>query len=342
MLAATNAQRFGGMPGATPSASMNREVGANSSSRGFVWETPEGWTAKAPTSMREANFQVGDDPNAECYLTVLAGMGGGLISNVNRWRQQIGLPPQTDAEILALPKRLLFGNEATIVELEGAFKGMGDEAEEGFGLLGAILSMQEGTLFVKLTGPIETVRANRAQFDQFCDSLDKDEPGAAEHDHSAHETQTSATKTASDSSGGLAFEAPKSWQEQPPRSMRIVSYQVGSTPGSECYITGLSGDAGGVEANINRWRSQVGAEPLSQAEIAALPTLTILGTPSPWMEAYGDFSGMGAEDQSDAGILGAICNLGNQTLFLKMLGPSSLLKSERDNFIQFCESLRVE
>lgn len=317
---------------------------------GFIWDTPEGWTAKAPTSMRVANFQVGETSEAECYLTVLAGMGGGLVSNVNRWREQIGLPPQSEAEILALPQRLLFGNEATIIELEGAFKGMGDVAEAGYGLLGAILSMSEGTLFVKLTGPIETVRANRAEFDQFCDSLDKKMPGAPEHDHAPRAGQpqpgetpaASPAGTTSASSGGLAWDAPNGWEEQPARSMRVVSYQIGTVSGSECYITVLGGDAGGVEANINRWHTQVGSEELSPAEIADLPMLSILDVPSPWMEAYGDFSGMGAEDQSDAGILGAICNLGDQTLFIKMLGSSELLKAERTNFIQFCESLRVE
>jgi len=334
-----------GMP-----SSQNRPSGSDTGTAKFIWETPEGWTQRPPTQLRAANFQVGGDPNAECYLTILPGMGGGLVDNVNRWRNQIGLEPQSDEEIRALPKRLLFGNEATIVELEGAYSGMGDNAVEGSALIGAVLAMPEGMLFVKMTGPLELIRANRTKFDEFCDSLDL--AGAAGHDHSTHEpgahddepapSGAASASSSPDASSGLAWTAPDGWTELPAKSMRVVSYKLGASGTAECYISVLGGTGGGIEMNVNRWRTQVGESELPSSEIASLPTLNILGVQSPWVEAYGDFSGIGADDLSNAGILGAICVLGNQSIFVKMVGPASELREARQGFISFCESLRTE
>ena len=336
-----------GMPSSANSAS-GAGAGPN-----FIWDTPEGWTELAPTQLRAANFLVDAESNAECYLTILPGMGGGLVDNVNRWRGQIGLAPQSTTEIEALPKRSLFGNPATIIDLQGAYKGMGDNAVPGSALLGAILSMPEGMLFVKMTGPAEVVDANRDAFDSFCNTLDIDVPGQ-EHDHSSHApgahdeavaaeaAGSSGSSGNSGSSAGLAWTAPDSWTVDNSNSMRVANFRFGESGESECYISVLGGDGGGIEMNVNRWRSQVGAEELSATELMALPTLKILGVDSPWMEAYGDFSGMGAEDLSNAGIKGAICELGNQALFVKMIGPASELREQHDNFISFCESLRAE
>ena len=329
-------------PSGMPS-SQNRASGDSGGSSGgpnFIWDMPEGWTEVPPTEFRAANFVVDAESNSECYLTILPGQGGGLYENVNRWRGQIGLAPQSTEEIDALPKRPLFGNPATIVDLEGAYKGMGDNAVPGSALLGAILAMPEGMLFVKMTGPSEVVNANRSAFDRFCDTLDIDTPG--EHDHSSHAPGAHDEPEAPNASGGLAWTAPDSWTVDTSNKMRVVNYRFGESGESECYISVLGGDGGGVEMNVNRWRSQVGVDELSASEIMGLPTLKILGVDSPWMEAYGDFSGMGADDLSNAGIKGAICVLGSEALFIKMIGPAAELREQHDNFISFCESLRAE
>jgi hypothetical protein len=62
------------------------------------FKAPEGWTAVAPTAMRNVNFQAGN-PALECYVTMLAGDGGGALPNVNRWREQVGLPAASAAEL---------------------------------------------------------------------------------------------------------------------------------------------------------------------------------------------------------------------------------------------------
>jgi hypothetical protein len=59
------------------------------------WETPEGWTEVRPSSMRYASFSAADGNGDKIDISVVtfAGEGGSDADNVNRWRQQIGLPP---------------------------------------------------------------------------------------------------------------------------------------------------------------------------------------------------------------------------------------------------------
>ena len=87
----------------------------------------------------------------------------------------------------------------------------------------------------------------------------------------------------------LAWTVPAGWTQGPDRPMRLVTFactpeggaaaaQPGSPEGSvECYVAELGGMGGGVAANFNRWRGQLGQPPLKDADIAALPRITVLG-----------------------------------------------------------------
>ena len=138
----------------------------------YAWETPEGWKELPPSSLRLANLQVGGNPEAECYFTVLPGDGGGVAANVNRWRKQMGLEPLPPEEVEALPRRELLGEEAVLVDMEGAYGGMrGAEQKAGFRLLG-LVSVHDGkAFFVKMVGPAEVVAAQQEGFETFYRSL---------------------------------------------------------------------------------------------------------------------------------------------------------------------------
>lgn len=141
---------------------------------GLVYDTPEGWTEKPGSAMRDVNFVFGEKGEGECYIARLPGAGGGLAANVNRWRSQMGAPALSDEEVAALPTRPLFGQPARFVSVDGTFSpGMGSaETLPGYRLMGLILAADAGAVFVKMTGPKELVEANSAAFDQFVSSLD--------------------------------------------------------------------------------------------------------------------------------------------------------------------------
>lgn len=320
---ATSEMRFG----SKPIADQHTHEEAQNPLR---WTDPEGWTVLPSSPMRDANFEAGD-PRVECYVTRLPGDAGGLIANVNRWRKQMGLAPLDEAAVRALDTRPILGAPATVVELEGTFTGMGSEPQAGTKLIGAMLSFPGmGTLFVKMVGPIEVVDRERARYEAFCDSLHLDTgsgpaPGA-DHSEPGH-----------GHGGGFEWSAPTMWQREGPRSMRLVSFTLGS--GTECYISVLGGAAGGLEANLNRWRQQLGLAELGSAEIAALPKIEVLGQDSILFEGYGDFTGMN-DSTEKAGMLGIVCDLGTEVLFVKMVGPEGAVRAGREGFIAFCASIR--
>ena len=90
------------MPANAPSPSMPGGMGAtqsqvpagDSSAPQLKWKTPEGWNAVPPSSMRYASFSAGiDSDKIDISVATFAGEGGSDADNVNRWRQQLQLPP---------------------------------------------------------------------------------------------------------------------------------------------------------------------------------------------------------------------------------------------------------
>jgi hypothetical protein len=135
----------------------------------------------------------------------------------------------------------------------------------------------------------------------------------------------------------LDWTAPPGWEKQPDRGMRVVTYK--SKDGAECYVSLLAGAAGGVEGNITRWRGQMGQPPLSAEEIAALPKVKLLGTDAPMVEIHGQFTGMSGVPTPGQCLYGAIGAMGDQSLFIKMVGADASMAAEKSNFIAFCQSL---
>src|SRR5262245_16704768 len=96
------AERFGFQPGGGRGGSNPHQGMQAAAAGGFQWTTPEGWTEKPLSDMRQANFGVERDPQVECYLSVVQ---GGIAANVNRWRtSQMGLEALSPAAVAALPK----------------------------------------------------------------------------------------------------------------------------------------------------------------------------------------------------------------------------------------------
>ena len=337
----------------------------------YAGTAPESWQALPTNANRIANFKVDPEVDAECYLSVLPNAGGGVEANVNRWRAQLSLEPLAPGAMAELPTLPVLGQDALLVEFEGAYTGMGGaDAKEGYGLLGIILEDQGNAVFVKMTGPAEVVRREKDHFIAYCQSL----APAAAHVHTTAQLPEGHPEIGSgsmpvsgqpdmqlpqghpeigdvsamapvpgmrdDTSVVQTWTVPESWTQAPDKAMRIVTFTMGESGNSECYVTSLSGPAGGVESNINRWRQQMGQPPLDGPALAELPVLTILGKPSPMIEIAGSFTGMDGQGGEAFALLGAICPLDGETLFVKMTGPASEVQANKDKFAAFCESLQ--
>jgi hypothetical protein len=120
--------------------------------------------------------------------------------------------------------------------------------------------------------------------------------------------------------------------------MRIASFTIGKA--TECFVTVLSGSGGGVAANLSRWREQLGREPLGDGELAALPTLPMLGGKATRIRIEGRYRGMRGESIDEAVLLGAVRSLAKETVFVKMIGPKLEMADQDARFDAFCRSLR--
>lgn len=65
----------------------------------MTWTVPEGWKHEPGSGLRFATFRIGTDNLLELTVIGLGGEAGSLLANVNRWRNQIGLPALADADL---------------------------------------------------------------------------------------------------------------------------------------------------------------------------------------------------------------------------------------------------
>ncbi|MBP8131524.1 MAG: hypothetical protein KA184_18240 [Candidatus Hydrogenedentes bacterium] len=325
----STAERFG--TGANPHAAMGGMTGmdamAGASAMSFAWDTPEGWEELPPTQMRQANFRIAGDPATECYLSVLGGEGGGLLANINRWRGQMSFEPMDEAALAALPRKTLLGKEAAYVSMRGTYQGMQGDRNEADYMMLALAAVQGGqSYFVRLTGPASVVEQETARFEAFCESLREAQAGQA-------------AEAPANGAQGLQWDTPAGWEQAPARPMRLVTYTAHDGV-CECRAFMLSGTAGGVDANINRWRDQMNQPPLSAEELAALPRWPILGREAVYVEIQGDYTGMSGATLPGQLFLGLVAPYKESTLFVIMVGPEAQMAQEKDNFAAFCKSMR--
>lgn len=294
----------------------------------FVHAEMPGWTARQPVApFRHVNLRYDADPRAE--LTVAAYQDrGGLVANVNRWRRQVKAEPLSEAEIAALPKATVLGNgQATLVEVYGPFQGMSGPAIESGGILGAIVSNQQFTLFVKFVGPEAVLTAERDAFMGFLSSL---RPGS----------MPDAPATGGATESKLKWETPAGWAEEPPTNQfRERTFRKGGVEIALSLARGLVSD------NVNRWAGQLGLDPLDDAAVAELPKLPSMGTEAVIYEGVGTYQGMGRGGaRADQRVLAAIVqipNAGGTIATLKAVGPNAEVDASRADFAALLASLAV-
>lgn len=130
---------------------------------------PEGWTDAGATGMRKANLRVVDEHGTtEITALTFPGDVGGLLANINRWAEQIGLESMTEEQVKQVT------TPATISKHRGIYVSLlGPERS----ILGGILPFHGNTWFFKMTGPAATITEQESAFTVFLNSV------AIEDDH---------------------------------------------------------------------------------------------------------------------------------------------------------------
>ena len=141
-------------------------------------------------------------------------------------------------------------------------------------------------------------------------------------------------------SAPVKWTKPEGWEEQPLSEMRQGSFRASGPNGQTADISVVSfpGDAGGVESNVNRWRSQVQLPPLAgEAMGGAVQHLTANGKDALLVDVQTP-NGAG----KPARILGAILQTADRSWFVKMTGDPDFLESQKTRFLEFVQSFEFE
>ena len=136
---------------------------ANSETSQIKWDVPPGWSPAPPSAMRYASFSAEKSgEKADISVVTFPGEGGSDVDNVNRWRQQIGLPP-VGAEAL---KSMITPANAGDVHLE-----MVDMAGANARVMAAWTRHGGSAWFFKMTGPAGIIEQEKPKFVAFLQSV---------------------------------------------------------------------------------------------------------------------------------------------------------------------------
>ena len=325
------------------------DVGAAAASPQLKWRTPDGWKELPAGEFRVGSFKVTgrDGKQADVSVIPLPGAAGGDFSNVNRWRGQVGQPPVTEEELKTLAQPVEVGGEsATLYEQNGA-----NPAGEPTRIL-AVVQHRGGTAwFFKMTGDDQLVAQQKPAFVEFLKSVQLPTGGAAPTPPSMAEGSLPAghpdisaapagpVPGAEARAGQPQWEAPSGWKEVPGGQFLMAKFMITGEGNAQAAVnvSQSAGDGGGIAANVNRWRKQLGLGELSSDELAkAAKTIETTSGRATLVE----MNGQDARSGQPASLVGVMVMQPGQAWFYKLMGDSRVVASQKDAFTRFVQGVK--
>lgn len=280
------------------------------------WSAPSKWQEQGASKMRAATFLIpaGGKP---LELSVIAlpwrGSPGELLSNVNRWRGQMQLPPVDAAGLAKDVSEISVGDaKLSIVDLRGKFQGGPMNAPFAGGAAGG-----------------QPPFAPQAAAAPGSNDLPVGHPPVA-------------AQSISPTTGPFQFGLPEGWQQRPASGMRKVDVLIQDGDKSAVF-TAIDFPADSPPmmsdpvANVGRWRREVGLPPLSDNEIkATMEPIEIDGTKAMFVAAVPD----AGQSQANLATLAAMFTRGDAIWFFKLHGDRDVVAAQKDKFRDFLKSVR--
>ncbi len=333
----------------------------------LVWDLPEGWSEAEAGSMRYASFQTVDanQRSTDVSVTTFTGQVGSDLDNVNRWRRQVGLFPVDETELArGIQSTPVAGKTGLLVDMEGQSPESGARTR----ILGVIADGEGGRKwYFKMTGTPEAIAGQEGHFRSFLESLRMEPPLGFSSVEESIEFQAAqggdeavgpmmsgmgmpapqaprpapsrpAPSGAPSTEGLPKWTAPAEWEQVQASSMAKASFSTQS--GAQLAISEWPGDVGGIFANINRWRGQVGLSGFAESELSSyVREIDINGTKASVMDTHGA-AGNRELGSTPERILSVWLPRDGKTWIFKMRGPSAEVLQEEDRLIEFVRSIQ--
>ena len=127
------------------------------------WEVPAGWSPAPASAMRYASFAVEKNgEKVDISIVTFPGDGGNDVDNINRWRQQIGLPA-VGAEVL---KSMIAPVRAADVQIDSV-----DMSSANARVLAGWTRHGGHAWFFKMSGPPALIEQEKPKFVAFLESV---------------------------------------------------------------------------------------------------------------------------------------------------------------------------
>lgn len=332
-----------------------------------TWKLPAGWQELPASQMRVGHFAISGPDGQKAQLTIipLGGAGGGDLENVNRWRGQVSLSRIDAAELERLAEKVTIGNaEGRLFD----FVGKTPDEDKPARMAAAILHREGTAWFFKLLGDDKLVADQKPVMIEFLKSIAFGEPSAnpamlasstlpdghppvpaappaaASGLPDGHPPVTGAGAASSPSPGAAAaapvagkseWKLPSGWKELAPGTFQKARFLAaeGSAGKAEATISVLAGTGGGDLANVNRWRGQVGLQPITDADLAKAATaVEAEGKPARLV----DMTSANGQQR----IIAVIAPRDGETVFYRLSGNPDLVGAQRETFLAFVKSPR--
>ena len=316
-----------------------------SAAPGLTWKLPPSWEEVAPGEMRVASFRIKGQSGQQADVSIvpLPGMAGGEINNVNRWRGQVGQPPVTEAELAQLAQPVqIAGQPARLYEQAGKAPNSDEESR-----ILAVIQRRDGTAwFFKMTGNDTLVKDQKPAFIDFLKSLSfsaatarTDLPPSHPPIDAGAPPQSHPASTSSADEGKPKWQVPPGWRETAGGEMLIAKFLVAGPEKAQAAVnvSALSGDGGGLAANVNRWRRQLSLQPLADSEVEKQVQPLELASGKAMLV---DMSGADARTGQKTRLVGAIVPQASQTWFYKLMGSEALVEREKAAFTKFVQTAK--
>jgi hypothetical protein len=134
----------------------------------------------------------------------------------------------------------------------------------------------------------------------------------------------------------LKWTLPKGWAQTMSGGMRYATLKPSVSGRIEASVVVLPGPAGGELANVNRWRGQIGLEPVDESALGA--SRKTFNTKAGTVSVF-DFQ---SEGQNKSRVIAGLTVSQGNTWFVKMTGDADPVAAARADFIHLLESLRFE
>jgi len=284
------------------------------------WKLPVGWQEGAPSEFRLASFRIKDPAGKEADLSIipLAGTAGGDLSNVNRWRGQVSQPPVSDTELKALAQPItVAGQPAELYDQVGEGP-TGDPTR-----ILAVIQHRAGTAwFFKMTGDDKFVAQQKPVLLEFLQSLQ----------FAGSDLPAGHPEVSTPAAGKPRWTAPADWTEVAGGQFLVTKFTIAGGDAA-VNVSSSPGDGGGVAANVNRWRKQLGLDELTGADLAKSVT-----TSGP--VTFVTMNGTDARTGQPSAVVGAIVLQPGHAWFYKLMGDAKIVAAQKAAFTKFVQEVQ--